>query len=68
MAVKGRLVEGMEYLAPGSRAFVRTPLGAWLQVRHQELSLRAYAIAEMAQSIGQLRRGGGAVRADRLDR
>ena len=55
-------------LAPGREAFVPTPLGEWLQAHHKELYLPSIAIAEMTQGIGKLRRGGGAERADRLDR
>ncbi len=55
-------------LAPGSEAFVPTPLGEWLQAHHKELFLPSIAIAEMAQGIGKLRRAGGAERAERLDR
>ncbi len=55
-------------LAPGREAFLVTPLSEWLQANHQALFLPAIAIAEIAQGIGKLRRGGGAERADRLDR
>ena len=55
-------------LAPGREAFVPSPFGEWLQAHHSELFLPSVAVAEMAQGIGKLRRAGGTVRADRLDR
>jgi len=55
-------------LAPGRAAFVSAPLREWLLTHHTQLFLPAIALAEMAQGISKLRRAGGAVRADRLDR
>lgn len=67
---KGYLLDtsAVSLLAPGSEAFIATPLTDWLQAHHQALFLPAIAIAEMAQGISKLRRAGGAERADRLDR
>ena len=57
----------MSALAPGREAFVPTSFGTWLKANHQVLFLPSVAIAEMAQGISKLRRGGGSVRADRLN-
>ncbi len=57
----------MSALAPGRETFVPTSFSTWLQANHQVLYLPSVVIAEMAQGISKLRRGGGSVRADRLN-
>jgi predicted nucleic acid-binding protein len=66
---KGYLLDTsvVSVLVPGREAFVPATSGKWLQAHLKELFLPCIAIAEMAQSIGKLRRAGGAERADRLD-